>query len=111
MKKITLLLLTTVAVAINASAQIKTPQPSPAATVKQSFGLGEVTIVYSRPAVKGRVIFGDLVPYDKLWRTGANASTKINFSDDVEIGGTKVPAGEYALYTIPGKAEWTIIIS
>ncbi len=97
--------------ATSVDAQIKTPQPSPAATVTQAFGLGEVSIEYSRPAVKGRVVYGDLVPFDKLWRTGANASTKINFTDDVIIAGSKVSAGEYALYTIPGKAEWTVMIN
>lgn len=94
---------------LGAFAQIKTPQPSPVSTIKQEFGLGEISISYARPAAKGRVIFGDLVPYDKLWRTGANASTKITFTDDVMIDGNKLSAGEYALYTIPGKADWTII--
>jgi hypothetical protein len=112
MKKITTLLIAAFAVVtFSASAQVKTPQPSPSATVKQAFGLGEITIVYSRPSVKGRVIFGDLVPFDKLWRTGANSSTKISFTEEVMIGGNKVPAGEYALYTIPGKTEWTIMIN
>jgi hypothetical protein len=90
-------------------AQIKTPQPSPNASFKQTFGLGEISVNYSRPQAKGRVIFGDLVPFDKLWRTGANASTKVSFTDDVTIEGNKLPAGEYALYTIPGKMEWTLI--
>lgn len=108
MKKYLLLLSMTV-LSLGAFAQIKTPQPSPVSTVKQEFGLGEVSFTYSRPAAKGRVIFGDLVPYDKLWRTGANASTKITFSDEVMIEGNKLAAGEYALYTIPGKAEWTVI--
>ena len=89
---------------------IKMPAPSPAQKVEQAVGLGTITVDYSRPSMKGREIFGDLVPYGKLWRTGANASTKIKFSDDVTIEGNKVPAGEYALYTIPGKDEWTIII-
>jgi tetratricopeptide (TPR) repeat protein len=70
-----------------------------------------VSISYSRPGVKGREIFGGLVPYGELWRTGANKSTTVKFSDDVNLEGQKVPAGEYALYTIPGKKEWTIIIS
>lgn len=107
--KILALLVFAVGTVGTATAQIKTPQPSPVATVKQAFGLGEITITYARPASKGRVIFGDLVPYDKLWRTGANASSKITFSDDVLIEGQKLAAGEYALYTIPGKTEWTII--
>ncbi len=89
---------------------ITTPKPSPLATVKQEIGLSEVEVTYSRPSVKGRVIFGELVPYGKIWRTGANAATKISFSDEVMVSGQKVPAGEYALYTIPNKDKWTIII-
>ncbi len=108
MKKIQLTLLLCL-VGVMSFAQIKTPQPSPTASFKQAFGLGEISVNYSRPQVKGRVIFGDLVPFDKLWRTGANASTKVNFSDDVMIEGNKLAAGEYAIYTIPGKTEWTII--
>lgn len=73
-------------------------------------GLTQVRIEYSRPSVKGRRIFGDLVPYGELWRTGANASTKISFDKDVKLGGQDVPAGTYALYTIPGEKEWTIIL-
>jgi len=108
MKKIKLTLLLCLA-GVMSFAQIKTPQPSPTASFKQAFGLGEISVNYSRPQVKGRVIFGDLVPFDKMWRTGANASTKVSFSDDVTIDGNKLAAGEYALYTIPGKMEWTII--
>ncbi|MFD2245838.1 DUF2911 domain-containing protein [Pontibacter ruber] len=93
-------------------AQIATPAASPASTVTQKVGLTDVSVTYSRPSVKGRTIFGgDVVPYDKMWRTGANAATIIKFGDEVTINGTKVPAGEYALYTIPGKAEWTIILN
>ncbi|AMM50101.1 hypothetical protein TH61_01405 [Rufibacter sp. DG15C] len=92
------------------SAQIKMPAASPAATVKQTVGLGEVTVEYSRPSMKGRKVFGDLAPYGKLWRTGANASTKITFSEEVMLEGNKVPAGQYALYTIPGEKEWTVVI-
>lgn len=94
---------------LGANAQIKTPQPSPIASFKQAFGLGEISVNYSRPAMKGRVVFGDLVPFDKIWRTGANNSSKVTFSDDVIIEGNKLAAGEYALYTIPGKTEWTVI--
>ncbi|GAA4315887.1 DUF2911 domain-containing protein [Nibribacter koreensis] len=94
-----------------ASAQIKMPAASPSATVKQAVGLGEVTVEYSRPSMKGRKIMGDIVPYNgKVWRTGANASTKITFSEEVMLEGNKVPAGQYALYTIPGEKEWTVII-
>lgn len=96
--------------AATAQAQIKMPAGSPASKIEQAVGLSTVTVEYSRPSMKGREIFGDLVPMDKLWRTGANASTKIKFSDDVTIEGNKVPAGEYALYSIPGKSEWTIVL-
>ncbi|OKL39818.1 DUF2911 domain-containing protein [Pontibacter flavimaris] len=89
---------------------IKMPAASPSQKIEQAVGLGTISVDYSRPAVKDRQIFGDLVPYGKVWRTGANASTKIKFSEDVTIEGNKVPAGEYALYTIPEKNEWTIII-
>src|SRR5688500_19239600 len=84
------------------SAQIKMPQPSPGAKVTQTVGLTDITVNYSRPSMKGRKIFGDLVPFDKRWRTGANAATKINFSEEVNIQGTKVPAGEYVMLTVPG---------
>lgn len=94
----------------NTSAQLKVPAPSPAQTIKQSFGLGEVTIEYSRPSVKGRVIFGDVVPFGKVWRTGANASTKITFSDEVRLEGNVVKAGTYALYTVPDKDFWIIML-
>jgi hypothetical protein len=91
--------------------ELQTPAPSPLGTVTQIVGLTEVSISYSRPGVKDREIFGDLVPFGELWRSGANKSTTIEFSDDVKLEGQKVPAGEYALFTIPGKKEWTIIIS
>lgn len=86
------------------------PQPSPLAKVSQRVGLTDINLEYSRPSAKGRVIFGDLVPFGEVYRTGANASTKISFSTDVVFGGRMVPAGQYALYTIPGKTEWTIIL-
>ncbi len=89
---------------------LKTPAPSPTQSLKQNFGLGEISLEYSRPSTKGRVIFGDLVPYGKIWRTGANASTKITFTDDVMVEGKAVNAGTYALYTIPGKDNWEILL-
>jgi hypothetical protein len=94
-------------------AQIATPQASPKSTVTQRVGLTDVTITYSRPSLKGRKVFGDktLVPYGQRWRTGANATTSIKFSDDVTVEGKKVPAGEYGLYTIPGKSEWTVVLN
>lgn len=96
---------------IIADAQLKTPAPSPTQTVKQDFGLSSVELSYSRPGVKGRKIFGDIVPFGAVWRTGANSATTITFGDEVTIGGTKVPAGKYGLLTIPDKKSWTIIIS
>ena len=91
--------------------QLKTPQPSTTQTLKQDFGLGSIELSYSRPNMKGRKIFGDLVPFDKVWRTGANGATTLTFTDEVTIGGTKIPAGKYGLLTIPSANEWTIIIS
>jgi len=104
----------TLLVAPAAHAQIATPQPSPKATIMQRVGLTDVTITYSRPSAKGRTIFGadnSVVPAGKRWRTGANATTSIKFSDDVTVEGKKVPAGEYGLYTIPGANEWTIVLN
>lgn len=91
--------------------QLTTPQPSPTQTMKQNFGLSSIELSYSRPGMKGRKIFGDLVPYGKVWRTGANAATIITFGEEVTIGGTKVAAGKYGLLTIPEANEWTVIIS
>jgi len=90
--------------------RVEFPAPSPASTVKQRVGLSDIEIVYSRPGVKGRTIFGGLVPYGEVWRTGANQSTKVTFSTPVKINGTAVPAGTYALYTIPEANEWTVIL-
>lgn len=92
-------------------AQIKTPAASPSQVVKQAFGLGEITIDYSRPVVKGRTIFGDLVPYGKIWRTGANSTSKLTFSTDVTIAGKVLPAGTYGLYTIPNKTSWEVMLT
>ncbi|CAN5132908.1 DUF2911 domain-containing protein [soil metagenome] len=92
-------------------AQLKVPAASPAQTTKQSFALWDITLEYSRPAVKGRTIFGDLVPYDKVWRTGANATSKITFSTDVKLEGKDVKAGTYGLFTIPGKTSWEVMLS
>lgn len=91
--------------------QLKVPAPSPLQTIKQNFALSSVEVSYSRPAVKGRKIFGDLVPFDKVWRTGANQATTITFGEDVSFGGKKVAAGKYGLLTIPGAKEWTVIIT
>lgn len=95
----------------DAYAQLRMPQASSAQTVTQNFGLGTVTVTYSRPNVKGRNVFPDLAPYGDVWRTGANAATVIVFSDDVTLEGKPVAAGEYGLFTIPGKDSWTIILN
>lgn len=87
------------------------PEASSTQTIIQDFGLGKVTITYSRPNVKGRVIFGGINPYGQVWRTGANAATTITFSDKVILEGHNVPAGTYSLFTIPEKDEWTIILN
>lgn len=92
-------------------AQIRMPAPSPTQTIKQDFGLSSIELTYSRPGIKGRKIFGELVPYGKMWRTGANGATRIKFGDDVVIGGQQVKAGEYALYSIPNENEWEIILN
>ena len=110
MKRLTIILLalcTTLAL----NAQLRTPPPSPTFELKGTVGLAEVKVVYSRPSAKGRTIFNRLVRYGEVWRTGANASTELSFSQDVKLEGNPVPAGDYALYSIPGKDEWTIIIS
>src|SRR5580658_3350781 len=88
-----------------------TPQPSSTQTVTQDFGMGKINLVYSRPNVKGRKIFGGMEPYGVVWRTGANSATVIKFTDDVTLNGNEVPAGQYGLFSIPGDDEWTIIIS
>ena len=87
------------------------PQASPVAKIEQRIGLTDVTIRYSRPSVKDRKIWGDLVPYRTIWRTGANACTVISFSDNVGINGQTLPAGEYSFFTIPTENEWTVIFN
>jgi hypothetical protein len=108
MKKV-ILLFCFVLAALGMQAQVQTPQPSPFSKVEQKVGLTDVTLEYSRPAMRGRTIFGDLVPYGKVWRTGANANTKITFSHDVSVDGQKLKAGSYAIYTIPNKDSWEVI--
>ncbi|WP_373058711.1 DUF2911 domain-containing protein [Zunongwangia sp. H14] len=97
------------AISMGASAQIETPQPSPSAKIEQKVGLTDVSIKYSRPNMRGREIFGNLVPYNEKWRTGANENTTISFSDEVMINGEKLPKGEYSIYTVPKKGEWEVI--
>ncbi len=91
--------------------KIDFPATSPAGSVKQRVGLTDITIDYSRPSMKGRAIFGGLEPYGRVWRTGANSATKITFSTPVKFGGVDVAAGSYALFTIPGQEEWTVILN
>jgi len=95
---------------LSLQAQLEMPAASPFCKIEQKVGLTDVSIAYSRPSMNGRKIMGALVPYGEMWRTGANASTKLSFSDDVKLNGHEVPAGTYALYTIPGESEWTIIL-
>ena len=91
--------------------QLRFPRTSQKQVVTQTVGFTDVTITYSRPGVKGRQIWGGLVPYDKVWRTGANEATTISFSDDVTINGQPLPKGTYSLHTIPGKDEWTLVFN
>ncbi len=110
--KTILLLLVALGMQTSLSAQgLKIPQPSSTQTINQDFGLGKITLTYSRPNMKGRKVFGELEPYNVVWRTGANSATVIKFTDDVKINGNNVPAGEYGLFTIPNENEWTVILS
>lgn len=108
MKKI-ILVMTIVLASLNGIAQVKTPAPSPKSTVEQMVGLTEVTVVYSRPSKKGRTIFGDLVPFGKLWRTGANKNSIVTFSDDVVIKGQTLKKGSYAIFTTPKVDMWEVV--
>jgi len=94
-----------------AAQQARFPQPSPSAKLTQTVGIADITVSYSRPGIKGREVWGKLVPFDQLWRTGANMATSIEFSEEVKVEGQKVPAGKYAFFTIPGKTEWTVILN
>jgi len=87
------------------------PPASSTQFVIQDLGISQVSVIYQRPNMKGRTIFGGLVPYDQIWRTGANNATNITFQDEVKIQGETLPAGTYALFTLPGKDEWTIIFN
>jgi tetratricopeptide (TPR) repeat protein len=111
MKRISFSILFTVSLLLG-FAQVKMPAPSPTQFIKQDFGLSSIELTYSRPALKGRTVFGTVVLFDSLWRTGANAATKIKFNDPVEILGHKVDSGSYAIYTIPHKnGEWTFVLN
>ncbi len=108
MKKILVFLLA--GAITHAFGQIATPAPSPLCKLEQKLGLGTITVEYSRPGKKDRIVFGDLIPFGKTWRTGANAATKISFSDDTKFGGVSVPKGTYALFSIPGESSWDVML-
>ena len=110
MKKI-IMVLAAACFFLGAHAQLKTPAPSPTQTIRQDFGLSSIELSYSRPGMKNRKIFGDLVPFGKVWRTGANQATTISFGDEVTIGDVKIPAGKYGLLSIPDEDQWTLIIT
>jgi len=108
MNKIILTLAVVIA-SFTIEAQVQTPAPSPKAKLEQVVGLTDVAIEYSRPGIKGRTVFGDLVPFGKLWRTGANANSTVSFSEDVVIDGKTLKKGKYALYTVPKADIWDVI--
>ncbi|MDE3181830.1 MAG: DUF2911 domain-containing protein [Bacteroidota bacterium] len=114
MKKFLIIAFALMAFYIPVNAQVNMPAPSPTQTIIQDFGLGKIELTYSRPGIKGRQIFGvssELVPLGKPWRTGANAATKIHFTDKVTFGGKELDSGSYVIYTIPGKNQWDIVLS
>lgn len=108
MKKLIFIALAFV-LSVSINAQVKTPQPSPFSKVEQKVGLTDITFEYSRPGVKGRTIFGDLVPYGKMWRAGANKNTQITFSTDVTIDGQTLKAGTYAIFVTPSAESWEVV--
>ena len=109
-KKLSLSLMALAMAFISQAQTVKVPAPSPLQTLKQNFALSEITIEYSRPSARGRAVYGDVVPFGKVWRTGANGSTKITFGEDVKVEGKAVKAGTYALYSIPGKDSFTFML-
>ena len=111
MKKLFITTIAAFALFVADAQTLTTPQPSPTQTIKQNFGVSSIELSYSRTGMKGRKIFGDLVPFGKVWRTGANNATTITFGDDVTIGDAKVKAGKYGLISIPEKKNWTLIIT
>jgi Protein of unknown function (DUF2911) len=109
MKKLFLALLSVAT--FSATAQLRLPQPSPAASVSQTVGTTDIAVKYSRPSVKGREIFGKLLPFDKIWRTGANSATQITTSSDIMVAGQKLMAGTYSIFSIPTAGDWTLIFN
>ncbi|WP_018611440.1 DUF2911 domain-containing protein [Segetibacter koreensis] len=115
MKKVFSIVFTSVALfAATANAQVTMPAPSTTQTIIQDFGMGKIELTYSRPGIKGRQVFGagsELAPYGRPWRTGANAATKIHFSDNVTIGGKNLDSGSYVIYTVPNQGQWDVVFS
>jgi hypothetical protein len=111
MRKASIMILALAMASSALAQQVRTPRPSPQATLTQTVGITDITLKYSRPGVKGRSIWGGLVPYGQVWRTGANEATTIAFSDDVTINGQKLAKGTYSLHTVPGQNEWTFIFN
>lgn len=109
MRKVTLFVALLLSAVITSNAQVRTPAPSPSAKIEQSVGLSTVTVEYSRPSARGRKIYGDLVPFGVVSRTGANQGVKVTFSDDVKVNGKDLKKGSYKLLTIAGEAEWKVI--
>lgn len=109
MKKLFLALLT--GISLSATAQIRLPQPSPGASVSQVVGTTDISVKYSRPLLRGRDVFGGVVAYDKVWRTGANGTNQITFSNDVMVAGQKLAAGSYSIFSIPTSGDWTLIFN
>ena len=111
MKKIAILLFLSISHFTNAQIELKTPPPSPEAEWKQKVGFTEISLKYEKPLMRGRKVFGNLVAFDQIWRTGAGESTRISFSDEIEFGGQIVKKGTYSLFTIPNPNEWTVILN
>ncbi|MEJ7681366.1 MAG: DUF2911 domain-containing protein [Segetibacter sp.] len=114
MKKFLIIAFTAVNLFTGAYAQVSMPAPSSTQTIIQDFGMGKIELTYSRPGIKGRQLFGqntELVPLGKPWRTGANAATKIRFTDNVSVGGKTLDTGSYVIYTIPNQSQWDVVLS
>ena len=111
MKYAYLLLTIVIAVQVAAAQELKLPALSPNSTITQDISTSKIEITYSRPSLRGRTVFGDVVPFGSVWRTGANSATKVTFGEDVRIGDVNIKAGSYSLYTIPDKTEWEVIIN
>jgi hypothetical protein len=111
MKRIIIVIVIALVYSVSVSAQLNLPPASTDATFKQQIGFGEVEVKYSRPSARGRVIFGGIVPYEEMWRTGAHDATTIRFSEAVKLNGNDIPGGTYSFFTIPNQNEWTIVIN